>query len=80
MLMAAGAVACGNRLTSLLSWDIAAFRAAQKAVHAVPFNVQSWAIAAASSLSSCLASQSVSSIKYGSQSVRLAQMLLAKGK
>ncbi|XP_062516907.1 tetratricopeptide repeat protein 37-like isoform X2 [Corticium candelabrum] len=78
MLMAAGAVACGNRLTSLLSWDIAAFRAAQKAVHAVPFNVQSWAIAAASSLSSCLASQSVSSIKYGSQSVRLAQMLLAK--
>lgn len=77
--MAAGAVACGNRLTSVYAWNKVAIRAAQKAVHAVPCDVRSWAVAAAATLAGCMASHTQPVVKYQSNTIRLGQLLLAKG-
>ena len=56
-------------------------RAAQKALHAIPFDVRSWAVTAAATLAGYIGTQSQSQpvIKYQSNAVRLAQVLLAKG-
>ena len=57
-------------------------RAAKKALHAIPFDVRSWAVTAAATLAGYIGTQSQSQpvIKYQSNAVRLAQVLLAKGK
>jgi hypothetical protein len=88
LLAAAGAVASSNRLITVSPWSEVIMRAAQKALHAIPFDVGSWALTAAATLARYIGTQSQLqqqqqqqdqlAIKYQSTVAKLAQILLAK--